>query len=571
MKNTNIFFSLLLTIFVMVSTGFVAADDYSDLFGKTGSSGDTGLNGSNNDDAKNSKTSNNSTDMKHEFKLFGESSFNFYIPVIPDHQVLEGNIRRIDFDNEIGLSYEFIKSNISLIYLVSNWNIAIKLDSKGFSTDNIEVVPLENYIGFNLWKFNIKAGYIYHQWGTADKINPSDMLNPRDFSTGVDADKMSVLSLVTSFEPVDQFKVEVVYVPFYQESAFPVDFKDNVPQALFYGMSNDSTSDPFDIPGTVIHAKNIDEKNYKFDLSRPVIGAKLNFRVPKTEFSFGYIYDFDQYYTPTITMARDLFNIPLAGPYALYRIEKMTLERKRVHRINADFKTVIDDFGFWLEGSYMMTEDYDLSSYKIRNHKLSFVTGFDYRFGPDRDFYFNIQYLGEFIPGFDTGFYSDYKDGLPENSKTHDKSYMEKYYYRAITDQMGLYQAGFEQGLAIFAEFPFYAGPVKLKPSFSAVYTIPLLYDYSHEERYGSLYLNTEFAVEPFESLKIVVGANLFFSWVKYKQVDQYMKQIVNDGSENNDYIDSIIQNEKDKIGIFKNDAGIYLAISYKWDIMLVK
>ncbi len=547
----QIYFIVIFCIFAVITA---QTDEYTDLF-------DTPAN-------ENTQSELSPPMSKHEFKIFGESAFNFYIPTVPENINFEGSIRRIGYDNDLGISWNYYYDNINLVSVVTNWNIALTLSNEDFGPQNIAVTPLENYIGFNLWKFNIKAGYQFYEWGTADRLNPSDTLNPRDFTMGPEADKLSLLSLYTSFQPLDIIKLEAVYVPFVQNDLFPVNFADKIPQSLFYGMTDDGGIPP--MPFIQTHPSNVIVNKFEFDLTKPVAAGRIIFRVPNVDFSFSYIYEFDRYYTPDISLTKDNFNTPF-GPAAYYRISKIELNRNRIHRVSADVKGVINDFSLWAEFSYAISTDYSMNSYKIRNHTFSYITGFDWRFGPDNEFYLNLQYMGEFNPFYDSEFYNDYTDGLPDTTETADRTYMEKYYYRAITDRLALTDAGLIQGLSLFVELPFTAGSIRITPSLTAAYTVPLLYNYQHEERYGSLYVNTEISIEPIDSLSIVVGGNLFFSWIKYKEADQYYKWIENDGSDSDDYLNTVIFNKSDRTGLFYNDTGVYIAISYKWDMILIK
>jgi hypothetical protein len=86
-----------------------------------------------------------------------------------------------------------------------------------------------------------------------------------------------------------------------------------------------------------------------------------------------------------------------------------------------------------------------------------------------------------------------------------------------------------------------------LTPSIKIAYLIPLIYDYDHEIRYGSLYINPELDIMPIDSFHIKIGASLYYSWHKIK-------------GENVDI------DYEDKIGMFYFNNNIYIAINYKWD-----
>jgi hypothetical protein len=184
-----------------------------------------------------------------------------------------------------------------------------------------------------------------------------------------------------------------------------------------------------------------------------------------------------------------------------------------------------------------------MEHYHIRNHQLKFVTGFDFNYGPFSDFYFNLQYFGYYNPLFDANFYKDYDNGEFELNKS--EGYYEEFYYRSLTDNLGLIREGFLHGIALRMEWPVLSN--LLTPSIEITYSIPLLYDTDREARYGNLYFNPELDIMPLDSFHILIGADLFFSW--HKLNDEYE-------------ID-----EENITGTNYKNCNIYLEVRYKWGI----
>jgi hypothetical protein len=475
------------------------------------------------------------------FSFSGDHSFQFRFPVIPDHFDFSGNIKAPRFTNEIAMEIKYrelkVKNSFSLDIVLNDFS----------SWDKILVIrPLENYISWSPWKLKFAVGLQTYSWGTADGMNPTDNINPRDFSRGMDSKKIPVLSALFSMYPVDFFSFDVVYVPFEQSDIFPLDIAGSIPSDAFNGLSLVSLS-PLSF-SAVSNTKNVNYKNFGFDPGSFLMGGKINFRVPHVDFSFSYLYDYDTYFTPVITLKRDPIQGVIPGLY-MYRIDSIELIRNRVHRIGGDLKATAGQFTLWLEMSYSLSSNYLLNDYTKRNHILQWVTGFDFSYGPNNDFYFNFQYIGEFVPLYYTDFYRDYKNGQPDSTKIDDESYMKRFYYRSMVDKLGSIDAGLLQGLSVEMKWPVLDN--LLEPSMTAAYFLPLLYDYGHEIRYGSLYMKPALDIMPIDSFHIKLGVELFFSWHK---IDDKVELVTND-----------------RIGTFYKDSSIFAEVSYKWGVDIRK
>ena len=233
-----------------------------------------------------------------------------------------------------------------------------------------------------------------------------------------------------------------------------------------------------------------------------------------------------------------------------FRVDEIKLVRNRVHKMGTDIKATIDRFGFWGEFCFTLTDNYFMDSYKKRNHKASFTVGMDFNYGPNDDFYFNFQYFGEANLGYDDKFYSDYKDGKPDSAKVNDEKYMEEFYYRAMVNRFGDVEEGFINGISLKMSWPVLDN--LLTPSFTGSYILPLIYDYEVQKRYGSIYLNPELDIMPIDSFHILIGADLYFSWIQKKDKDVELCTT-------------------DRLGTYHKDSSIYLAFKYKWGMDFVK
>ncbi|MBN2545846.1 MAG: hypothetical protein JXB50_08620 [Spirochaetes bacterium] len=476
---------------------------------------------------------------KFNFSINGDNAFEFHIPVTKDHLDFYGKIKSPQFNNDLG-----VKLSYKTLSVVSEWQFDIMLNEFG-SIDNILILrPLENSIKWSAWKFNFGAGFQFYSWGCADKINPTDNLNPRDFTKGLDSEKLSLLSFYTGFFPFGFMSIEAVYVPFEQSDIFPVNWAGKIPKEFFYEQTIISSPSPL-IYDVIKLKSNRQQNKLNFDPSSFLLGGKINFNTKIADFSFSYLYDFDPYYTPFIKVKKYqiMFGAIPTGNYS-FKVNSVELIRKRLHRFGADFKTTVDRFGLWVELCYTMTEDYSMVLDSIRNHNLSFAAGFDFNYGPNKDFYFNMQMMGEYNPLFDKNFYKDYEDGLPDSDEIDNKDYMKRYYYRAITNDIGTVRSGATLGLSINFKWPVLNS--LLTPSISAVYAVPVDYDWQHDARYGSMFLNPELDIMPIDSLHIKIGAHLFFAWHKLED-------------------EEIDIDYNDEIGSFNYHNNIYLLVNYKW------
>jgi hypothetical protein len=523
-----------------------------------------------------SADTNNGVDVekKFELKLSGEHSFKFKAPATDDYSTdgssFKGNLAP-KFKNTFGV--EFVSQYVKL---VSNWEVDLSITNTDKITDVIYAAPLENYIAINAWKFKFGLGLQYFTWGSADKLNPTDNINPRNLTTEFTSNytgdaKLPVLSGSVDFYPIDQLSFQVVYVPFYQRTTLP-DMK-----------LDDKISD---YKSTDYSGINYNDKEFNFkDFT---IGGKINAFLSAIDFSFSYLYDVDPYYTPEITLgnkqtavsAGDIFTpaqltalggIPAATSMAdVYYIKSLDLVHKRLHRFGTDFKVTVDRVGFWGEACYTMTEDYLMNDYAIRNHQLNWTTGFDVTYGPNSDFRINFQYQGQFVPDYDMDFYKDYNNldstklvsyttaynnimttlGKSTGS-SHDADYYKELYYRYAVYKLANINEGLVQMFSINMTWPVLDS--MLTPEISAIYALPLLYDTDYETRYGGLFVEPKFDIKPVDDLHIIIGADLAYTWIKKHGEDK------------------ISFDDEWQFGRFRKENCIFLEVKYKWSFSFFK
>ena len=107
------------------------------------------------------------------------------------------------------------------------------------STIRTRVIPQEAYLSVNLDDVNIRGGYQIFSWGVADFINPTDRLNPYDYSDIFDFEKEGIPALSIAFsrgmftlEGVWNFIPDESELP-YRDSRFVEPFMTEIDNPLF--------------------------------------------------------------------------------------------------------------------------------------------------------------------------------------------------------------------------------------------------------------------------------------------------------------------------------------------------
>ena len=468
-----------------------------------------------------------SAEKAFTLKFSGSHEFGYHVPADKDSYDYEGEMKGPAFKNDVGI--EIQNGDVKL---VSRWAFDILQDRReassasgsGHSNDQYgswdtltRLRPLENYLSWSPAGKGVKAsfGYQIFAWGVADKANPTDNLNPRDYtSSPIDPAKIPVLAADLLWYPSSTISVEAVFVPFEQTDLWPGNFADAV-------KAKTKTS------GAVGYEP-LDYSPENF-----TAGGKLSYRGEAGDYSVSYLYDIDPYYSPTIN-GRIYSSAPTAA---------ITLERDRIHRFGADAKTTVGKFGLWAETCYSLT-GWSSGDDTTRRSKLEYVLGFDFNYGPNDTYYVNFQYLGSFIPGFEYGEF--------DRAQALNPVYGEAFYRRALTDSVGMATEGLLQGLSLNLKFELLDS--LLTPELKAVYLVPFQYDDSAKVRYGSLALTFELDLMPVDSFHIVLGTDLAYSWYRERGSNTVR-----------------LDTTSDKLGIYTPFNNVYLKVLYKWNYDLTK
>lgn len=253
--------------------------------------------------------------------------------------------------------------------------------------------------GFLFKNLDLKIGRQRIAWGTADKLNPTDNLNPLDMEDILDFGRRRGSDAFNfNYYLNNDFSLQGVFVPFFQPANLPVGIFANalnpsmdLPQGLFLKGFSDTLLSP------------------KYNLGESATaGLKLKGMVKSVDFSLSYVWGYDG--LPFVTR-NTIIPVDLLGGVNI----KSELSFVRTHTIGADMATSIAGIGFWAEAAAYIPENdvvmtTDLSalypsspvpvtqdSVLLQKSKpyVKFIVGGDYNFKDGS--YLNFQFMHGFV------------------------------------------------------------------------------------------------------------------------------------------------------------------------------
>jgi len=491
-------------------------------------------------------------------EISGNHFVSLSVPVLQNHRSLDGRIKSPHVDNNLKLRVEKDKT-----ILRAGARLRLQVSPTGDMADITTIEPLENSLTLTYPWIHFGVGFQYYSWGTADQINPTDNLNPSDYTVGPDAEILPLFSAAASVYPIRWLQFQTVFSPFEQADRFPVSAAQNIPDGIFDKVSVEKvTLTPTGIEQQttrIDQKRTIYEPNLPYKLSSSLFGTRGKILTGPLDFSISYLYDYDSYFTPRISMERYQLvdtnttfspGIPPElqlgmGFLTAWRVNRIDLVRNRIHRIGTDFKTVSGQYGIWGEACYSITEDTDNSSWKLRNHSLAWTLGFDFTYGESERHYCNVQQVGKYIIDYDNQFFNDYPSGQPSPDRLSEKEYMEKYYYRMLTQALGMETEQIGAGLAIKLEWSLFNQ--RIKPAIEGLYMVPLGYDNTNMTRYGDGVGKASIRWEPSDNIQLQIGGEGFYSMTKFAGEDSYRN------------------NEKTALGLYYPSSRGFVEMTYTW------
>ena len=260
------------------------------------------------------------------------------------------------------------------------------------------------FYGLFTKNLDVKIGKQRIAWGTADKLNPTDNLNPYDLEDVMDFGRHNgSIGINLNYYFSSDFSLQAVYLPFFQPATMPI------------GVFAVAFTPTIELPPPFYAASMSDS------LVMPVFGLTqssttgLRFKgfLGGFDFSISYVYGFDGLAVP---IHNSITPINLEGGVDI----KATTGFYRQSIFGADFAGSIGSVGVWGEAAgflpdskVVMTNDIggqplpDMDSLIVDNELyVKFVLGMDYTFREGS--YINFQYLHGFIHERGRGNQNDY-------------------------------------------------------------------------------------------------------------------------------------------------------------------
>lgn len=228
--------------------------------------------------------------------------------------------------------------------------------------------------GFLSKNFDLRIGKQRLAWGTADKLNPTDNLNPDDFSDLVNfAEKIPTWALTGNYYLGD-ITLTGVWLPSLTPVLLPRHGAD-----LFLGSQASEFQDTLALP-----AQRLDKSMFAF---------KISGNLGKWDYSVSYFNGYDD--IPILT------GVKIKSPTNA----KLYLNFPKMQVVGADFATELSGVGLWGEGALFLPKKVitrtvlgQLTRYKVAlkdKPYFKFTLGGDYTF--PGGWYFNSQWMHGFF------------------------------------------------------------------------------------------------------------------------------------------------------------------------------
>ncbi|MCK9612708.1 MAG: hypothetical protein M0R16_07375 [Bacteroidales bacterium] len=253
--------------------------------------------------------------------------------------------------------------------------------------------------GFLSKKIDLKIGRQRIVWGTADKLNPTDNLNPYDLEDIFDFGRHRGSDAINiNYYFYKDFSLQGIYMPFFQPANLPVGMFSGI---LSGGMELPQGLTLLQFSDTLLTPKyNLGESSSA--------GLKLKGNLSVLDFSVSYLWG--HIGLPVITRNTITAVDTLGGINV-----RTQLSYPRVHIFGADIATSVVGIGLWAEAALflpekdvIMTTDlsalYPLSPVPVTQDSMlldktkpycKFIVGLDYMFREGS--YLNFQYLHGFM------------------------------------------------------------------------------------------------------------------------------------------------------------------------------
>ncbi len=252
--------------------------------------------------------------------------------------------------------------------------------------------------GFLTKNLDVKIGRQRIVWGTADKLNPTDNLNPYDFEDVLDFGRHRGSDAI-SFDYYfgTDFSLQAVYIPFFQPA--------NMPVGIFGTVLSSEMEMP---PGLTLKDFDNQVNMPKYNLGESsTAGIKFKGFAAGFDFSLSYVWGRDGM---PVSTYNTIIPVDLQGGVSVHS----DLSFFRTHIFGADMAGSIGGLGVWAEAAAFLPENEvvmtnDLSAIPLppgvpsitdtlvlkKETYVKFILGADYNFANGS--YLNFQYMHGFI------------------------------------------------------------------------------------------------------------------------------------------------------------------------------
>lgn len=292
-----------------------------------------------------------------------------------------------------------------------NISLSADLYNKGI-IDPYNMEVREAYVqlfGFLSENLDVKIGRQRITWGTADKLNPTDNLNPYDLEDVLDFGRHRGSDAISfNYYFNSEFSLQGTFIPFFQPANMPVGIFAN---ALTPNMEMPS--------GMILKGFNDEIEMPKYNLSESsTAGLKFKGFAAGFDFSLSYVWGYDGMLFATYNTF-----VPVDAVGGININSQLSFNR--THIFGADIAGSIGGVGVWAEAAAFLPKNEvimtnDLSAFYpespipvtkdsvvLENEMyLKFVIGADYNFV--NGIYLNVQYLHGFMNERGTDNLNDY-------------------------------------------------------------------------------------------------------------------------------------------------------------------
>ncbi len=294
------------------------------------------------------------------------------------------NTGYVEIKNDIGSNLSTFLS--SKVRFYDNSNISSVADLSNSSSE----YPYDFFIWeaygdiyelFNIEGLDLRLGKQMISWGTADKITPTNILNPNDFTDVLNiSDTIPVFALKLDYTFLDNYSISYIWQPKAAKVLLP--------------RSLDSSLFDFSVP---IEGMNITKtsiigiENQANALRNSVNAVKLKGNNFNIDWSLSYYHGYEDIMLPNTVDVN-----PVGGTNIT---EDIILASPRIHMVGFDVAGELASIGYWAEFGLFIPEDFDIKINLPGTTKtetildepyLKYTLGLDYTFSTST--YINLQY-----------------------------------------------------------------------------------------------------------------------------------------------------------------------------------